>query len=123
MSNSSNGPWGVEVKSFCVLLHVSQFVGFVIPFGGFVLPLVMWLTCRDDYPEVNDHGKAVMNWVISRALYYFVGLILCVFIIGVAFLFVVWICSVVFTVIGAVKASEGKVWPYPLSIRFFSVEQ
>ncbi|MBP1638338.1 MAG: hypothetical protein H6Q18_1127, partial [Bacteroidetes bacterium] len=32
------------------------------------------------------------------------------------------ILDLVFTIIGAVKANNGEVWNYPLSIRFFSTK-
>ena len=38
---NSNKPWGMELNAFCMLMHLSQLAGFLIPLAGFVLPVVM----------------------------------------------------------------------------------
>jgi uncharacterized Tic20 family protein len=30
------------------------------------------------------------------------------------------IASIIFTIVGGIKANEGKIWKYPMAIRFFS---
>jgi uncharacterized Tic20 family protein len=44
--------------------------------------------------------------------------VLCFVLIGFPLLFAVLILSIVFPIIGAVKAANGELWPYPLSIAF-----
>lgn len=46
------------------------------------------------------------------------GIIGGVFIVGIP-LIAIGILDIIFTIIGAVKANDGQVWNYPLSIRFF----
>ena len=29
-------PWGMELKQFCMLLHLAQLAGFMVPLGGIV---------------------------------------------------------------------------------------
>lgn len=122
-SNKNDKPWGMEVRTFCMLLHLSQLAGFVVPGAGLVLPIVMWATNKDQHPEVNLHGLIVLNWLIS-ALIYFIGCVILSFIlIGIPLMFILAIVVLVFAIIGAVKANEGKYWPYPLSIDFFGVKR
>ena len=40
--------------------------------------------------------------------------------VGFPLLGILGVLSIVFPIIGAVKANEGTVWTYPLSIKFFS---
>lgn len=112
-------PWGMDLNTFCMLMHLSQLLSFVVPFSGLVLPIVMWATNKDQFPEVDKHGKVIFNWIISATIYAFVSAILMVIGIGFLLLLAVAICTVVFAIIGGVKANEGVVWAYPISIKFF----
>ena len=90
-----------------------------VPFAGIVLPVVMWATNKNESPIINAHGKNVINWIISFIIYAFISALLCLVIIGIPMLMTLFICSIVFTIMGAVKANNGKVWKYPMSIQFF----
>lgn len=113
-------PWGMEVKQFCMLMHLSQFAGFVVPFGGLILPIIMWSTNKEHSQLVDLHGKNIVNWVISSTIYMIIGIILIIAIIGIPILIAVGLCSLIFTIIGAIKANEGIIYKYPLSINFFN---
>ena len=112
--------WGMNEKSFCMLLHLSQLAGMVLPGAGLVLPIVMWATEKDNSPLIDEQGKVVLNWMISSLLYSFVSAFLCFFLVGIPLLAVLVVLIFVFPIIGGIKANEGIVWKYPLSISFFS---
>jgi len=113
-------PWGMEVNQFCMLMHLSQFASYIVPVLGIILPLVMWLTNKDESNIVDQHGKNVVNYMISSFIYLIIGFILtCVF-IGIPLIIAVAICSIIFPIIGAVRASEGKLYSYPITIRFIN---
>ena len=109
-------PWGMETKQYCMLMHLSQFAGLLVPLGGIVMPIVMWSTNKDDNELVDEHGKNVLNWVISSTIYIVISLILMFVLIGIFTLAAVSICSFIFTIIGAVKANNGEIYKYPLAI-------
>lgn len=121
-NTGSNKPWGMDLNVFCMLLHLSPLAGFVIPFVGLVLPVIMWATNKDEHPTVNLHGLIVLNWMLSVMIYAIAAVILMFILIGFPLMFAILILALVFSVIGAVKANEGKYWPYPLSIDFFGVK-
>ena len=120
-SNSEYKPWGMEENVFIMLMHLSQLTGFIIPFGGLILPIVMWATNKDQSENINKHGKVVFNWVISSTIYCVVAFMLIALVIGVPLLIGLCITSLVFIVIGAIKANNGELWPYPISLEFFKV--
>lgn len=111
-------PWGIDQKTFLILLHLSLLAGFVIPFGSIILPLVMWLTNKDEFPEVDVHGKVIANWMISYAIYLIVCVMLSFLVIGIPLLILLNIYAIVIVIVASVKASDGEVWHYPLSIKF-----
>ena len=118
MSEAENKPWGMELNSFCMLMHLSQLAGFVIPFGGLVLPIVMWATNKEQHPLVDQHGKNIVNWIISAIIYAVVCTILTVIVIGAFGFIALALCGIIFAVVGAMKAANGEVWEYPLCIKF-----
>ena len=115
-------PWGMELNTFCMLMHLSQLAGFVVPFAGLILPIVMWATNKDKFPLVDQHGKNIFNWMISALIYSIVSGILMLIAIGVLGFIAIGICAIIFAIIGGVQANEGKVWKYPLTIQFFKAE-
>ncbi|MBU2986687.1 DUF4870 domain-containing protein [Saccharophagus degradans] len=120
-SNSEYKPWGMEENVFIMLMHLSQLTGFIIPFGGLILPIVMWATNKDQSENINKHGKVVLNWIISFNIYLVISLILIPLVIGIGLLIGICITSLVFIVIGAIKANNGELWPYPISIKIFKL--
>lgn len=118
---NNNQPWGIELNSFLMLMHLSQLAGLIIPLGGLILPIVMWATNKERFPEVDRHGKVILNWVISALIYGVICFFLTFIIIGVFGYALLGILSLVFLIIGAIKANQGEFWEYPLSIKFFKV--
>jgi len=119
---SSDRPWGMETNTFCMLMHLSQLINFIIPFAGIILPVVMWATNKDQFPEVNKHGKLVFNWMISAFIYGVVCTVLTLIVIGAFGFIALGLCGLIFPIIGGVKANDGIFWHYPLTIKFFKID-
>ncbi len=109
--------WGMDEKSFIALMHISQLAGLFVPVAGFTLPIVMWAT-NSDNALIDEHGKNILNWLISLLIYSLVSAILIFAVVGLFLLFILVVLSIVFPIIGAVNAGNDKVWNYPLTIRF-----
>lgn len=101
------------------LLHLSQLAHGVVPMAGIVAPIIIWQMKKDEFPEIDEHGKMVCNWMISQFIYSLISGILAFFIVGIPLLLMLAIVSLVFPIVGAVKAFDGRYWKYPMSIRFF----
>ncbi len=102
-----------------LFLHLSQFASLVFPMLGILAPILIWQLNKDKMPALEAHGKMVTNWMISTIIYFIVSVILIfVFFIGLIPLFGLMIAGIVFPIIGAVKANEGELWEYPLTIKF-----
>lgn len=111
-------PWGMHVNQFCLVMHLSQFAGFVVPFAGLILPIVMWATNKDESEMVDQHGKEILNWIISVVIYSIVAFILSFILIGIFLALALFVLGIIFPIIGAVQAGNGKFYNYPLSITF-----
>ena len=110
---------GMKPNTYCMLLHLSQLLNFCAPPCGIVIPIVLWALGKDKSTEVDLHGKIALNWIISCFIYGLViGLSLFI-LIGFFLAPVLVVLMIVFPVVAAVKANDGIVWKYPLSIPFF----
>lgn len=108
-----------DVPQYCMLMHLGQLLGFVLPIIGLVVPILMWVLRKDDSSDVNRHGMNIVNWIISEVIYGVICALLAAVIIGIPLAGALLVCSVAFPIIGAIKAKEGVIWTYPLTIRFF----
>jgi uncharacterized Tic20 family protein len=100
---------------------LSALAGFVIPAAGHILgPLIVWLVKRGESAEIDAHGKEALNFQISMLIYNVIAGILCLLVIGFALLAVLHILNVVFVIIAALRASEGQMYRYPLTLRLIS---
>ncbi|MFR3852360.1 MAG: DUF4870 domain-containing protein [Odoribacter splanchnicus] len=64
---------------------------------------MLWLTKKDTSSYIDANGKIVMNWIISCFLYAIGATILTFILIGTP-LIALGICSLIFTIIGAIRA-------------------
>lgn len=117
-SNPNFKPWGMEVNAYCMLMHLSSLAGFVVPFLGLALPIVMWATNKDESPMIDKQGKIILNWIITATILAIIGVILIIVLIGIPILLAVGIAGIIFNIIGAIKANKGEIYQYPMSIPF-----
>lgn len=101
-----------------MLLHLSIFAGIFLPLAGLVAPIVIWQVKKDELPGIDPHGKYVVNWIISQAIYFAAAFVLSFVLIGIPILIGLGIIAIVFPIIGGIKANNGQLWRYPLSINF-----
>jgi uncharacterized Tic20 family protein len=109
--SQSAGQWAL-------LLHLSQFAGYVVPFAGWIAPILIWQLKKEEIPELDAHGRNVVNWILSELIYATVSVILIFVLIGIPMLIVLFLLGVIFPIIGGVKAADDIVWKYPLSLPF-----
>lgn len=105
---------------WAMLIHLSPILGSVlfsmgIPGGNILLPLILWLIKREGAPFVDDQGKEVMNFQITMTI---VGAVLFAIVcVGWALLPALAIYALVLGIYAAVKANDGVLFRYPLTLR------
>src|SRR5437667_2552621 len=110
-----------EVRTWCVLCHATALLGVFFHFLGHIFgPLIVWLLKRGDSPEIDAYGKESLNFQLSMLIYDAVAAILCIVLIGIPILIILWIVNTVFVIIASIRASEGQLYRYPLTIRFLN---
>ncbi len=100
-----------DARNMAMLCHLLGIV-------GFFAPLMIWLIEREKHRFVDEHGREAMNYQVSLLIYVSVSALLIPVAVGIFLLVAFGITHVVLTVIGAVRASQGRPWRYPIAIPF-----
>ena len=109
----------VNARTWGALCHASALLGVFLHFPGHLLaPLIVWLLKRDESPEIDAQGKEAVNFQISMLIYNIIAGVFCIVLIGFLLLPLLWILNAVFVIIASIKASDGELYRYPLTIRF-----
>ena len=112
----------MDEKTWTILLHLSQFCGFLIPLAGLVVPIVLWQIKKKESPLIDQHGRIVANWMLTAFIAGVVFFMLSFILIGIPLLVLLGVLCIVFPIVGAIKANDGIAWPYPGSYRFFPAD-
>lgn len=56
-------------KNIATFIHLSTFTRFIIPFGNFLGPLILWNANKEKSEFIDQHGKQALNFQISILLY------------------------------------------------------
>ena len=107
-------------RPLLTLTHLSQLLSYVIGFGGFIVPLVIWLTARNRVEDLDAHGKAIISLQLSLLLYVFLS-IPAILLLGLGLLTLIGaaILGFVLPIVNAVRASNGEAPSYFMTIPFF----
>ena len=119
---SPQSPTESQARMWNMLCHLSALAIF-IPFGNLIGPLLVWQIKKNEFPSVEAHGKASLNFQITVTLAAMVAVVLgfalaCIY-VGVIFFFIapaLGVCGLVFAIIAGLKANEGVEYRYPYSL-------
>jgi uncharacterized Tic20 family protein len=132
-------PWNMDINSFCMLMHLSQFASSVFPLAGIIMPILMWQQFKKQSTIVDENGKQLVNFMLTSVI---TGIVSAIVIAVIALgLFantraeqsgftLLWAIVILFLVIGlgiayviliiraAIQSYNGNIGTYPLTIKF-----
>ncbi|MCL6275674.1 DUF4870 domain-containing protein [Muricauda sp. 2012CJ35-5] len=101
------------------ITHLTQLLHYIPGFGGFIVPLIIWLSARKSVEGMDEHGKAIINLQLSLLLYIIVSIPAILLIgLGILGLIGVAILGFVLPIVNAVKATNGESPSYFMTIPF-----
>jgi uncharacterized Tic20 family protein len=106
-----------EDRGLAVATHLSGLAGYIIPLGGIIVPIIIWVVKKESAVISSIAKQAILlNVAIFVLFCAFALLWITIILIPVAIL--AWIAlgivAIALPIIGAVKASEGKYYKYPV---------
>ena len=97
-----------DERVLAILCHVLAFFFWIFP------PLIIYLIKKDESPFVAEHAKESLNFQITLGI---VSILLFISLIGILFLFIPGIVDLILVIVGSIKASDKKLYRYPLTWR------
>ncbi len=98
-------------KTLAILTHLSGM------FFSIIVPLVVWLTAKDTKPWLTEQSKEALNFQITVLIGYIISSALMLVLIGFITFMIVWVVSIILSIVAAVRVSQGGDFHYPLTVR------
>lgn len=106
-----------EDRTLAVLTHLSGLAGYIVPLGGIIVPILIWMTKKDSAVIASIAKQAVLlnlavfllfcsGWVLFLTVILIPAVILAWIALGIA--------AIALPIIGAVRANEGRYYRYPV---------
>ncbi len=106
-----------EERGMAVLTHLSGLSGYIVPFGGVLVPVIIWIT-RKDQPVIAAIARQAVLLNVAVFIAFLVSAILLMTVILIPAIFLFWcvlgLAAVGLPVYGAIKANQGEYYQYPV---------
>jgi hypothetical protein len=109
-----------DERQWAMFAHLSALIGFIIPFGNLLGPLIIWLMKKETMPFVDQQGKEALNFQITVTIAMVVSAILIIVVIGFVLMFVIGLAALILTIMAGIKANEGVAYRYPFTLRLIN---
>jgi uncharacterized protein len=104
-------------RTMAALTHLSGLAGYLIPLGGVVVPIIIWVM-KKDAPLISAIARQAVILNVSVFIAVALSAILWITLILIPVVILFWcvlgIAAVVLPIIGALKASDGVYYKYPV---------
>ena len=107
-----------DERTWATLVHLGGFSGLIAGPLAIIVPLIIWLSKKNDSPFIDDHGKEAVNFQISIWIWVVASIALMFCGIGFILAPAIAILSWVYMIWYAVRANAGEYVRYPITIRF-----
>jgi hypothetical protein len=103
-------------RGLAVATHLSGLAGYLIPFGGAIVPIIIWIVKSE---SIVISGIAKQALLLNLFVYIAIGIGVILFftIILIPVAVLLWLAAclagIALPIIGAVKASDGEYYRYP----------
>lgn len=106
-----------EERTLAALTHLSGLAGYVIPLGGVIVPIILWVVKKDSQVISSIAKQALL---LNFAAYVLLGASLILFftVVLIPVVILIWalvgFSAIALPIVGAVKAADGTYYRYPM---------
>jgi uncharacterized Tic20 family protein len=91
------------------LTHASQLLTYLTGFGGLIVPLVIWLSSKDNVLGMDEHGRLIINFQLTMLLMLVISVpAILLFGLGLLGFLFVGIIGFILPIMNAVRAANGE---------------
>ena len=99
---------GSDERTLAILCHLLTLFFWLFP------PLIIYLVKKNESAFVAAHARESLNFQITMTI---IAIVLCLTIVGILLLWVLGVIVLVLVIVATIKASENKLYRYPMTIR------
>lgn len=85
--------------------------------GGWIAPLIALVSRGNQSPTVRQHAVNALNFQLTWSIVGVIGWLTCAFGIGIIIFIGAAIVGIIFGIIGGVRANDGYLYEYPVSLK------
>ena len=104
---------GPEERGLAAITHLSGLAGYIIPLGGVLVPIIIWMVKKDSEIISSIAKQAILLNVIVFLLI-ITSAVLWITLILIPAVCVLGIAAIALPIVGAIKASDGAYYRYPV---------
>ncbi len=106
-----------DERGLASITHLSGLAGYIIPFGGVLVPIIIWIT-KSDSRIISGIAKQAVLLNVIVFLLFCASAVLWITLILIPAVILFWIvlgiAAVALPVVGAIKANSGAYYRYPV---------
>lgn len=115
--NDENIAIAPEDRTLAALTHLSGLSGYIVPLGGILVPVLIWMTKKDS-PVIASIAKQAILLNLIVFLLVCAGMVLFFTVILIPAVILAWVAlglaAVALPIIGAIRANDGHYYRYPV---------
>lgn len=115
---ATTGVLKTEDKEYAGYIQLSQFAGFLIPFGSIIAPVILLALKKDASDFVRSTFNEVINFQISITIIQIICILFSIILIGIPFLILFIILEIIWIIQAYNASNRGEIYRYPMTIRF-----
>jgi hypothetical protein len=100
-----------DEKNMAMLAHLLGI------FTSVIVPLIIWLLKKEESKFVEDQAREALNMQLTLLIIYALGGLLVCTVVAPIIATIAFVYAIVFGIIAAVRASEGELYRYPITLR------
>ncbi len=106
-----------EERSLAAITHLSGLAGYLIPLGGIIVPVIIWIV-KSDSPVISSIAKQALLLNVAVFCTFCALLVLILTVILIPFVIVgipaLLLLAIALPIVGAIRASDGVYYKYPV---------
>jgi uncharacterized Tic20 family protein len=106
-----------EDRALAAMTHLSGLAGYIIPLGGVLVPIIIWMT-KKDAPIISAIARQAVLLNVTVFALIVVSVVMWITIILIPFMVVfailLGLAAIALPIIGAIKANGGVYYRYPV---------
>lgn len=115
--NDPNIAIAPEERTLAALTHLSGLSGYVVPLGGILVPILIWMTKKES-PVISSIAKQAILLNLIVFLLICSGVVLFFTVILIPAVILAWVAlglaAIALPIIGAIRANDGRYYRYPV---------